>query len=94
MPEILIKRLNELSDAVTKGRESVAREFTMRVPAEPDRDADLVLAKAAMEIDRLTKEVKRLKARHEEIIHGVVFGGWNEFDCVSCSACAIKPIKE
>lgn len=44
---ILAKRLQELSIAITEGREAVSREFTMRVPAECDRDADLVLAAAA-----------------------------------------------
>ncbi len=45
--ETLAKRLDELSHAVTEGREAVLREFTMRVPAELDRDADLVLSAAA-----------------------------------------------
>jgi hypothetical protein len=47
----LIKRLNELSDAICEGRESQAREFTMRIPAECDRDADLVLAEAARRLE-------------------------------------------
>ena len=38
--KILIERLRELGKAVTKGRAAVLREFTMRIPAEPDRDAD------------------------------------------------------
>ncbi len=46
----LVARLRELSTAVTQGREAVMREFTMRIPAEPARDADLVLSDAA---DRL-----------------------------------------
>ena len=45
-------RLRELSRAVTQGREGW-REFSMRVPAEPDRDADLVLSTAADEIESL-----------------------------------------
>jgi len=51
--EILCARLRELSDAVTEGPESVAREFTMRIPAELDRDADLVLSQAAIRIAEL-----------------------------------------
>jgi hypothetical protein len=51
--ERLVGRLRELAHAVTQGREAVAREFTMRVPAEPERDADLVLSTAADEIERL-----------------------------------------
>ena len=45
--EILISRLEELSRAVTEGKDAVSREFTMRIPAEMDRDADLVLHAAA-----------------------------------------------
>lgn len=51
--DILIARLKELADAITKGREAVDREFTMRVPAECDRDADLVLAEAARRLEKL-----------------------------------------
>lgn len=52
MSEKKITRLRELADAVTKGRGSW-HEFTMRVPADPDRDADLVLTWAADEIEQL-----------------------------------------
>lgn len=58
----LTDRLRELSDAVTRGPEVRDREFTMRVPAEPDRDADLVLSTAADEIDRLRESVTRLRS--------------------------------
>lgn len=51
--EVICARLEELSKAVSEGREAVAREFTMRVPAECDRDADLVLATAAKRIRAL-----------------------------------------
>ncbi len=44
---ILASRLDALSDAVTKGKGAINREFTMRVPAELDHDADLVLSQAA-----------------------------------------------
>jgi hypothetical protein len=43
----IIARLKQLAHAVTLGPEAVAREYTMRVPAEPLRDADLVLSTAA-----------------------------------------------
>ena len=49
--DVLISRLNELSDAICGGRESLEREFTMRIPAECDRDADLVLAEAARRLE-------------------------------------------
>ena len=39
----ILSRVEQLSDAVTKGKEG-SHEFTMRVPAECDRDADLVLS--------------------------------------------------
>jgi len=51
--EILVARLLELSDAITKGKDGVDREFTMRIPAECDRDADLVLAEAARRLEAL-----------------------------------------
>lgn len=51
--ETLIARLNELSDAIVGGRESQEREFTMRIPAECDRDADLVLAEVARRMEAL-----------------------------------------
>jgi hypothetical protein len=44
---VLCLRLNELSEAITKGQKSVNREFVMRVPAELDCDADLVIGEAA-----------------------------------------------
>ncbi len=44
---VLINRLEELSDAVTRGRDAINREFFMSVPAQLDKDADLVLAEAA-----------------------------------------------
>jgi hypothetical protein len=50
---VLVARLEELSDAIAGGRESQAREFTMRIPAECDRDADLVLAEAARRLKAL-----------------------------------------
>lgn len=42
--DVLAARLRLLSKAITERNMS---EFTMRVPAEVDRDADLVLAEAA-----------------------------------------------
>ncbi len=57
--EVLSSRLMELSDAVVAGRGAIAREFTMRVPAEVDRDADLVLAAAALRIQELETKLKK-----------------------------------
>lgn len=51
--ETLANRLDELAGAITKGREASDREFTMRIPAECDRDADLVLSEAAKRLRSL-----------------------------------------
>ena len=50
---VIIARLLQLSDAVTKGKAAIDREFCMRIPAELDYDADLVLSIAAERLDRL-----------------------------------------
>ena len=52
MSEKKITRLRELADVVTKGKESW-HEFSMCIPADPDRDADLILTWAADEIEQL-----------------------------------------
>lgn len=51
--EVLVRRLNQLSDAVTKGRTGIEREFYMSIPARRDHDADLVLSEAAARITAL-----------------------------------------
>lgn len=51
--EVLCQRLEELATAVTKGQPTILREFAMRVPAERDHDADLVLSEAAARIREL-----------------------------------------
>lgn len=58
----LAKRLDELSKAVTQGPEGWHREFTMRVPAEPKRDADLVLQSAAARLRSLQRRVQELES--------------------------------
>lgn len=55
--DVLCNRLNELADAVTEGQQAVAREFTMRIPAEFDRDADLVMAEAASRLRSMSGQV-------------------------------------
>lgn len=54
----LAGRVSQLSRAVTEGPEGWHREFTMRVPAEPDRDADIVLSRAAAELTELAGRVE------------------------------------
>ena len=55
MSDKLVKRLRELSDAVTRECWS---EFYMRVPAEPDHDGDLVLMRAADRIAELEAHIQ------------------------------------
>ena len=61
--EILCKRLEELVQAVTEGTIKTNREFTMRVPAELDRDADLVL----LEVSKRLKQFDKIKDRFDII---------------------------
>lgn len=94
----LSPRLRELSDAVTQGREAVAREFTMRVPAEPDRDADLVLSRAADDLDR---QQAALSARDEALAEAAadiarcagvnIEGDWRE-GCETCRRRTDPPV--
>ena len=58
--KVLCQRLMELATAVTKGQPTILREFTMRVPAERDRDADLVLVEAATRIIELETRITEL----------------------------------
>lgn len=64
--DTIITRLNELSDAVTGGRESQAVQFTMRIPAECDRDADLVIGEAASRLAKLGR-VRELAEKIRDI---------------------------
>ncbi len=63
---VIADRLNQLSEA----SKSVARhsnEFTMRIPAEVDRDADIVLAGTAIRLLALEAENAALKAENEAL---------------------------
>ena len=44
---VLAQRLKELAHAIADGKTASSGEFTMRIPAELDRDADLVMMEAA-----------------------------------------------
>ena len=57
MSEQLVKRLRELSNAVTRADWN---EFSMRIPVEKDRDADFVLLQAADKIAALEADAARL----------------------------------
>ena len=61
----ITERLRELSKA-RWDRDAWERETTVRIPAEPDRDIDLVLASAAEQIDRLRARVAELEAERAD----------------------------
>ena len=63
--EVICDRLKELSDAVTKGPDSIRREFVMRVPAELDFDADLVLAEACRRLRKFSGIEKKPKLKEK-----------------------------
>ncbi len=65
--DVLAKRLDELSDAITKGKDATDREFTMRIPAELDRDADLVLGASAERIMALEQRVADLQSDNKRL---------------------------
>ena len=60
--QVIVARLRELATAITKGRDSQEREFTMSIPAERDRDADIVINEAANRIGALQSQVAELEA--------------------------------
>ena len=63
----LADRLDELANFVTQGTEAVRRNFDMRVPAEPYRDADLVMS-AAARLLRNKLVICGNKADHESLL--------------------------
>jgi hypothetical protein len=52
--EVLIARLQELVRAITKRGQPDWSEFYMRIPAEVDHDADIVLSEAARRLRAIT----------------------------------------
>ena len=70
---VLCERLNALSDAVTRGKEAISDEFTRRIPAEVDRDADIVLAEAARRIKMLENRLKPLT--EQQIVQCIMSSG-------------------
>ena len=65
--EALAARLLELSDAVTKGKAGIDREFYMSIPAQPARDADLVMSAAATHLTQMLDERDALREFVESI---------------------------
>jgi len=56
----IVKRLHELSDAFPE-KPKRDREFTMRIPAECDRDPDLVLYAAAQRLEQMQKALQSIE---------------------------------
>jgi hypothetical protein len=53
----LIARLRVIANAIADGNYS---ELTMRIPAEPDRDADIVVMRSALALESLEQQVAAL----------------------------------
>jgi hypothetical protein len=70
--EVLAKRLDELSDAVVarmnRDNATFEREFTCRIPAELDRDADLVLSEAASRLIELKEELTKSTDQNDLVL--------------------------
>ena len=79
--EAIISRLRELSDAITDKKTVTANEFTMRIPAECDRDADLILYESANRLsefkERITELENALNEAADEIEHFMEKLNWN-----------------
>ena len=60
--KILCERLHVLATAVTKGKKGINREFYMSIPAQCDKDADLVLFAAAKRIKQLEAQLSGSEA--------------------------------
>ena len=89
--EVLINRLKELSNAVTEGRSSLEREFTMRIPAECDRDADIVLAESAKRLEMYVKLQHAAKLEME--MHKVGCGANGEIYETTCECLLCKAVQ-
>jgi hypothetical protein len=73
-------------------------EFTMRVPAECDRDADLVLAEAARRLEQADARVaelneESLQAIANEVCGELPEGGWVINLCMENGAAWVEAIK-
>jgi hypothetical protein len=65
---VLADRLEQLADCVAHGPDAVRRNFTMQIPADPDRDADLVLSEAARLLRSSDAEITRLREQRDELL--------------------------
>ncbi len=62
--EDLCSRLDELSCAVTNGADAVSRNFNISIPAEVDRDADIVIREASNRLHKLNKRSYNIANQH------------------------------
>jgi hypothetical protein len=76
--EVICNRLSELSADIAKGDVS---DFCMRIPAECDRDADIVLSEA---VNRIKSIQAKIDAQAEELKALRKFAE-NALDCVEFS---------
>jgi hypothetical protein len=72
--EILVTRLDQLADAVTKGANGTG-QFTMSVPAQVDRDADIVLVEAGIRLTALRTENEQLREALKHLYHNAYNSG-------------------
>lgn len=59
--DVLVKRLRELVEVITKRRVDLKYEFSMSIPAQLDRDADLVLSEVADRLETFDNERKAVR---------------------------------
>lgn len=65
--KVLVGRLKELVEVITKRPEDMKFEFSMRIPAERDRDADLVISEAARRLKSLEARLAEMKKAIAEL---------------------------
>ena len=70
--KVLSARLNELADVVARKRDRIGAEFTLRIPAELDRDADCVLSEAANRLNDLTKQLSDREEQVKALVEAVL----------------------
>ena len=66
--DIILDRVDELADACTS-RVAFDGQFTMRIPAEVDRDADLVLGEVVRRCRALMSEVSTLRSERDRLVN-------------------------
>ena len=66
--EVLAKRLDELATVVTNGKEAIAREFVMCIPAELDHCPDLVMSQSAMRLNELETAISNMQSKIDALM--------------------------